>query len=148
MILEEADKTHLEEFVKLKQLDFKEYSKLIGKKINIRDAEIKKEFLRILSSKDEELLFAKDEKNHNLTGFIHIKIEQRFSRAKIEYVFVSQKYRNKGIATALMDKSFKIAQLKRIKNILLNVDIKNVNAIKLYEKLGFKLNKYELKKII
>ena len=53
----------------------------------------------------------------------------------IEYIFVNQKYRGKGIANKLIDE---IAQKNKLREVYLNVMDNNLNAINAYKKIGFK----------
>ena len=55
----------------------------------------------------------------------------------INNIVVSEKYRNKGIATALIN--FAISKFNDLKNVFLEVNDKNINAVNLYKKLGFKV---------
>lgn len=145
MKIREVTKNDMKRFVQLKKQDFGEYSKLIGRKIEFSEASIKKEFARILSSKDEHLFVAEKEE---IVGFVHGKIEKKDSKAKIEYIFVEKTSRKNGIAKSLINKFSEKATQQKVKNLLLNVNINNTKAINLYKKLGFKLNKYEMKKVL
>lgn len=55
--------------------------------------------------------------------------------AEILLIFVDENYRNKGIATLLINS----IEEKNVKNILLEVSTKNDSALALYNKLNFKL---------
>lgn len=58
-----------------------------------------------------------------------------YDRCEIIDIFTVDKYRNKGIASILINEILKDFN---IENITLEVKMDNVNAINLYEKLGFK----------
>ncbi len=58
-----------------------------------------------------------------------------YDRIELEYIWVSFEHRKKGIASKLMDRMFD----EKVSNITLEVNVNNVNAIKLYEKYGFKI---------
>lgn len=61
-----------------------------------------------------------------------------YDRIEIEYVFIDEYYRNKGYATYLFNELFLLAKENKCINITLEVNVKNKNALNLYEKLGFK----------
>lgn len=58
-----------------------------------------------------------------------------YDRIELEYIWVHIEHRKKGIASKLMDMMINI----EAKNITLEVNVKNIDAIKLYEKYGFKV---------
>ncbi|MFC4891703.1 GNAT family N-acetyltransferase [Pseudofrancisella aestuarii] len=58
--------------------------------------------------------------------------------AELLYITLSKDFRNKGLAYYLLEDNIKILRQKSIKSIFLEVDITNLFAIKLYEKLNFK----------
>lgn len=68
-------------------------------------------------------------KEDKIIGFIIY--DDIYDRYEIEYIGVLEEYRNKGIGSKLME-------YLDNKNISLEVDVNNENAIKLYEKYGFK----------
>ncbi len=57
-----------------------------------------------------------------------------YDRCEIEYIGVLKEYRNKHIASLLMEEL-----LKKANNISLEVNTKNIEAINLYKKYGFKI---------
>ena len=58
-----------------------------------------------------------------------------YDRCEIEYIGVLEEYRNKKIATRLLE----YLNNYELSNITLEVNINNLPAIKLYEKNGFKI---------
>ena len=58
-----------------------------------------------------------------------------YERMEIDYIFVEQKYRKKGIASKLIN--YIITENKDIQNITLEVSVENIPAINLYKKFGF-----------
>ena len=58
-----------------------------------------------------------------------------YDRIELEYIWVHIEHRKNGIASKLMD----IMIDEDVKNITLEVNVKNQGAIKLYEKYGFKI---------
>lgn len=146
MKIQNAAKKDFEEYYKLKMEDFNEYSKLIGMKITSTKKESNTEFNRILSSKNDLLLLMK-EKN-KIIGFVHgtiIKISD-FTKANIEYLYVTKEYRRKGVAEKLIKEFIKIAKSEKAKKLFLKVNINNENAIRLYKKLNFEITNYVMAK--
>jgi ribosomal-protein-alanine N-acetyltransferase len=78
-------------------------------------------------------------KNH-IIGFI-IVIRDRIDRVNIINFLIKQKYQNKGFGSLLLKITLEnIKQLKEIKKVILNVQVTNSPAIKLYEKFNFRKN--------
>lgn len=69
--------------------------------------------------------------NNDLVGIIDFSII--YGRIELNYIFVKEEYRQKGIASKMMEYiiSYNLS-------ISLEVDETNIKAIKLYEKYGFK----------
>lgn len=66
----------------------------------------------------------------------------------IDGLYVEEEYRNKRIATSLIEEALKILKSKSISNIEINVMFKNKTALKLYKKLGFTELRINLRKEI
>ena len=76
-----------------------------------------------------------------LAGFA-IAIKDRKDRANIINFLINPKYQNHGIGTILLRKIIEeIRTIKDIKKIVLNVNVNNYNAIKLYKKHHFNITK-------
>lgn len=71
----------------------------------------------------------------NIIGFINYY--DLYDRFEISYIEVLSDYRNKKIGSKLMEHLIEIGKEKEITNITLEVNINNINAIKLYEKYDF-----------
>lgn len=71
--------------------------------------------------------------NDKILGFIDYS--KMYENMEINYIFVKEEYRNKGIASNLLKY---IISNNDFLNITLEVNVNNVNAIKLYEKFNFK----------
>lgn len=69
--------------------------------------------------------------NNELIGIIDFSLI--YDRIELNYIFVKEDYRNKGVASKMMD--FIISYNL---SITLEVDETNISALKLYEKYGFK----------
>ena len=72
----------------------------------------------------------------NIVGFLCY--EDIFDRYEIDNIFVELSNRRKGIANDLLNRLIEIGNINKIKNITLEVNEKNIPAISLYEKNGFK----------
>lgn len=82
--------------------------------------------------------------DEEIVGFCGIKII--FDEADIMNVVTKKNKRNLGIATSILDNLILVAKEKNIHTLTLEVNNKNLAAIHLYEKFGFKTiavrNKY------
>ena len=70
-----------------------------------------------------------------LIGFMGYSIY--YDRAELDYLYIDKYYRNLNIGSNLLDYLFNYCR-EKCYNITLEVSIDNINAIKLYEKKGFK----------
>ncbi|MFX1337656.1 MAG: GNAT family N-acetyltransferase [Promethearchaeota archaeon] len=90
----------------------------------------------------KNLFFLKLEKNKfkkEIIGFV-IVVKDRLDRANIINFLINPKYHKKGYGSCLLyDTLQKIKKINDIKKIILNVQVENSNAIKLYHKFGFKI---------
>lgn len=73
--------------------------------------------------------------NNQIMGLLHIN--DIYDRYEINNIYVLEEYRNKGIASMLLEHVIKIGKEKEIINITLEVRENNINAIKLYKKYNF-----------
>ncbi|MFW9971670.1 MAG: GNAT family N-acetyltransferase [Candidatus Odinarchaeota archaeon] len=125
------------------------------KKVNIKDLNQiisleRKVFKKNAFSKDlmknlvkNNALFLKLEigkRNKKIIGFI-IAIRDQTDQINMINFLIKPKFQNKGYGSYLLQKTIEqIKIIKEIKRIVLNVQISNSNAIKLYEKFKFKKN--------
>ncbi len=65
-------------------------------------------------------------------------IYQILTEMQLNYIVTKKEKRNLGIASQILDNLISFANNKNIEYITLEVNEKNTNAIKLYEKFGFK----------
>lgn len=75
------------------------------------------------------------ETDGNIVGFISYSIA--YDRAEINYIYVSDEYRKRGIASDLMDFCIDEVIKHGCINITLEVSSENAVGIKLYQKYGF-----------
>ena len=78
------------------------------------------------------LIYSIDDKNIGFVDFSFI-----YDRIELNYIYVEKSYRNKNIASKLMDKLIEFAIDNKCINITLEVDESNDAAINLYKKYGF-----------
>ena len=88
------------------------------------------------------ILFLKIEKKKirkEIVGFV-IVVKDQIDRVNIINFLINPKYHHKGYGTFLLQKTIqKIKELNKIKKIVLNVQLHNLAAINLYQKLGFEI---------
>ncbi len=112
----------------------------------VEDIDIINELGSILNPKFKELFHINDlnknekiyvyKENNKILGFIHISIN--FEVVDLLNIVVNEKERNKGIGTILMD--YMITDLpSNTSRILLEVNEKNIDAIKLYYRFNFEV---------
>lgn len=77
------------------------------------------------------------EENEQIVAFISYSIF--FERAELNYLFVSEPYRKQKIASKLMEIMFLDLKEQKVQTIDLEVNEKNIPALKLYQKFGFQI---------
>ena len=85
-----------------------------------------------ISKFSKYLIYSIDDKNIGFVDFSFI-----YDRIELNYIYVEKSYRNKNIASKLMDKLIEFAIDNKCINITLEVDESNDTAINLYKKYGF-----------
>ena len=76
--------------------------------------------------------------NKLIIGIGNIIINRQTKYAHALHIFISQKYRKNGLATKILKHLETIAKNAKMEKITINVMPKNLPAIKLCKKLGFK----------
>ena len=95
---------------------------------------------KLISKNNLFLKLEINNKKNRLIGFI-IVIKDREDQGNIINFLINPKFQNKGYGTLLLKKTLGIIQqLEEIKRIVLNVQVSNSRAIKLYEKFNFRKN--------
>ena len=74
--------------------------------------------------------------NDSILGILHIN--DIYDRYEINNIYVLEEYRNKGIASKLLEYVIDLGKKNNVLNITLEVRKNNTNAIKLYNKYNFK----------
>jgi ribosomal-protein-alanine N-acetyltransferase len=88
-----------------------------------------------------------EDKNGKVVAYIMWRVEKAPSSNSLKYinqghlvsVAVSKNYRRKGIGKALLTNSMNAVKKYKIKQYVLEVRVSNYTAIRLYEKLNFKI---------
>lgn len=73
--------------------------------------------------------------DNNVVAFI--QYQDIYDRFELDNIYVLEMYRNKGIASILLDYMIEKGKNKEITNITLEVRKDNIKAINLYKKYGF-----------
>ena len=137
MIIRKARKEDFQEYLKLKRKEHDDYSKIINEKIkNLGRSIIKKDFDEFLSSKKNIIIIV--EADDGLIGYIHGEFYNNFKIGYISDIFVLKEFRQKGIATKLIESFIKFLKKRKYKILKLDVNMKNKNAIKIYKNWGFR----------
>ena len=89
-----------------------------------------------LASENSTYYIAKISNNNNIVGFAGIW--QAVDDMHITNIVVKKDFRQKGIGSKLLEKLIETSKQKNVISLTLEVNYKNVPAIKLYEKHGFK----------
>ncbi|MBU3144194.1 GNAT family N-acetyltransferase [Clostridium sp. CF012] len=84
----------------------------------------------------KKVFFIKD--NEEFTGYIYVEVEPEFGESSIEFFGVREDMRGKGLGSKLIRMAINwIFSFEEINNIKLCVGFENLQAIKLYRKVGF-----------
>lgn len=108
----------------------------------IIDKDYKKTFNILNILKDNNSSIYVYEKDNLVVGFLHIS--KLYETVDIINIAVDSNYRNKGIASNLLD--YMISDMNQnIKKFILEVNVNNKEAFNLYKKFGFKVINTRLK---
>ncbi len=116
------------------EYSLEEYDKMVN-----RDIENIKTYL---SDKKAEIYISKDDDKviSILWFFFHFVNQKKYIH--LNKIIVHEQYRGKSIATKLLDFLFDYANKHNVEKIDLNVSKKNKLALKIYENVGFKKERY------
>ncbi len=84
------------------------------------------------------LIVYEDDISRRVLGYL-VAVCCKENRALIMKLAIHPRYRSKGIATKLLKTTLEMLKNMNVKEVEIDVDMMNKNAIKLYEKLGFKI---------
>lgn len=101
--------------------------------------------------KDKDILFFVAQEDKKICGYIYGEASiwyPGYLMGNIVDLIVGKNHRGKGIGKVLLEKIISSLKKKGCKQIEIQVQIENKNALGLYESLGFKKWKYHLKKSV
>ncbi len=75
------------------------------------------------------------EDGQTIYGFLQYTL--LYDRMELEQIYVDEAYRNRQVASHLLNRLLQIASHKQVHNITLEVSVENKIAIHLYQKYGF-----------
>jgi ribosomal protein S18 acetylase RimI-like enzyme len=141
--LDEVVKLSLEEERHFKRQEKDDIYALKNKRSHVKIAKNK------IIKKEKVVVVAED--NGKLVGYLYGGIWRTPSckitkRGVLDDIFILTKYRDKGTGTKLAEAFFNWLKERKIKHIVLYVSKINEKAIKLYERIGFKINYFEMLK--
>lgn len=94
--------------------------------------------------KNDDSRFYIVENNDEVVAYMKLNFDKAQTETEhnntleVQRIYILQKYKNKYIGRRLMEKAIEIGRNKNLNYIWLGVWENNINAIKFYEKLGFK----------
>jgi ribosomal protein S18 acetylase RimI-like enzyme len=142
--IRKARKKDFNELYELQKEFSKVYRNLSRYKIKaLSKEEFKKEFYKRFG---RNKYFFVAQINDKIVGYVFGFIEKDAygSRGYIEDIFVTKDAQGKGIASMLKDKFLEILKKKKVKYCRIDVNPENKKAIKVYQRWGFKIDKYRM----
>ena len=110
--------------------------------LNVENVIEKEHFEQLI--KDKEIFVAKID--DEIVGYFTVNVIEKLNPSMryrkylaIEAICVDENYRNKGIGTSMLEFAKDMAKENKCTDLYLTVNEENTNAIKLYEKFGFKV---------
>ena len=146
MKIRKANKKDFEDYKILRKESLEYYKKISDQKLRFSDKQIKSEFKAILSNPKRVLFIIEEDKN--IKGFVIgtlIKNNYQYS-TYLDEIYVDRNSRRKGFSKLLLNEFAKWSKLKKAKIMRLGVNVNNKKAMKLYNKIGFEIKHYEMKK--
>jgi|SRR3989344_642105 len=146
MKIRKADKKDFEDYKILRKESLEYYKKISDEKLRFSDKQIKNEFREILSNPKRVLLIIEEDKT--IKGFIiGTLIKNNYQcNSYLDEIYVDKNFRRKGLSKLLLNEFAKWSKLKKAKIMRLGVNVNNKKAMKLYNKIGFEIKHYEMKK--
>jgi ribosomal protein S18 acetylase RimI-like enzyme len=120
-------------------------------KVNFPDCEFNSELFKSLllrSSKKHPDWVKVAEDGGKLIGYIWFKMIDSAMGVfgRVEHLFVEESYRSKGIGRMLMESAEEYFSKQGVKKVKLTVTKTNEGAIKLYEKMGYDVERFKMEK--
>lgn len=128
--------------LKIKKVTLKDLKQIayLEKKVFKENAFSEDLIINLIKNKALFLKLQKGKIIKNVIGFI-VVIKDQNDRANIINFLIESKYQNRGYGSFLLQNVIdKIKAIKGINKIILNVQVSNSSAIRLYEKFNFKKN--------
>jgi ribosomal-protein-alanine N-acetyltransferase len=97
------------------------------------------DYYQFKASLDDVFLVAVDSTTADIVGFLIACCCEIARRGIILRVAVHPDYQGQGIATQLLEEAFRALKKKDLDEVELDVDILKAGALRLYEKVGFKV---------
>ena len=104
-----------------------------------------KNFRKCLKSPEQFWVVAEEEKE--ILGFGQIIIINKF-QAELEKIYISKKFRGKGISKILASELFDWAKRKKVERVFSRILLNNKPSINLHKGLDFKLTAVRMDKIL
>lgn len=151
MLIRKITPDDAEKFVSfLKQLDEETQSMMYEpgeRRTSVEDMETS---IKSLSQTESLILIAEDEKTGQITGFLSAErgFAARIRHSAYIVVGVHHEFRGRKVGLGLLTKLDEWARDKAIKRLELTVMTHNFGAIRLYEKVGFKIEGVREKSMI
>lgn len=99
--------------------------------------ELKEDLIKRINNQEETIFVIED--NNKILGYTSIEIKNKVSKTIwINEIMVDTNHQNKGYGTLLINEIYKFAEENNAKRIELNCWSFNKEALKFYNKLGFK----------
>lgn len=123
--------------------DERQYDYFIDKNFIVKDY-----FKKVIKNKDNILLCYEEDKI--IKGYIYLKIVDNTNKKGylIDGLYVDNEYRNKGIATKLIENALNVIKDTNVDVVDINAMANNSAAINLYKRFGFNEFKISLRKNI
>lgn len=106
----------------------------------------------VIESKDAELIVAHTDDEIIASAFVRIKTAKPYLKfghyAYVGFVYVKPGHRGEGICQQVIEKLVLWAKSRDLNEIRLDVYEDNLNAVRAYEKMGFKKNLVEMRMTI
>jgi ribosomal protein S18 acetylase RimI-like enzyme len=110
------------------------------------------ELFEKLSKRETDRIFVAEDGSHTFLGYLWVGEGSNMMTGKrqgfIYDIFVKREFRGRGIGKILLEKAQSYCREKGYSRILLMVSVNNANAIRLYNKMGFKTEQMYMGKVV